>query len=51
MLKRSQMHGYRVRVVPTTYEGIGVDTPEDVVRAERLLASQAGALEGRGNGK
>jgi CMP-2-keto-3-deoxyoctulosonic acid synthetase len=25
-------------VVQTTYESIGVDTPEDVARAERLLA-------------
>ncbi|MBM3222924.1 MAG: 3-deoxy-manno-octulosonate cytidylyltransferase [Candidatus Tectomicrobia bacterium] len=32
-------HGYRIRVVPTTYESVGVDTPEDVARAERLLAS------------
>lgn len=34
-------HGYRIRVVSTTYESVGVDTPEDVARAERLLA-QAG---------
>ena len=31
-------HGYRIRVVLTTYESVGVDTPEDVARAERLLA-------------
>ena len=31
--------GYRILVVPTTYESIGVDTPEDVARAERLLMS------------
>src|SRR5262249_21268563 len=31
-------HGYRILVVPTTYESVGVDTPEDVARAERLLA-------------
>src|SRR5262249_60441405 len=30
-------HGYRILVVPTTYESVGVDTPEDVARAERLL--------------
>jgi 3-deoxy-manno-octulosonate cytidylyltransferase (CMP-KDO synthetase) len=31
-------HGYRIRVVLTTYESVGVDTPADVARAERLLA-------------
>jgi len=30
-------HGYRILVVPTTYESVGVDTPQDVARAERLL--------------
>jgi 3-deoxy-manno-octulosonate cytidylyltransferase (CMP-KDO synthetase) len=39
-------HGYRIRVVPTTYESVGVDTPEDVARVERLLA-QEGGTEGR----
>jgi hypothetical protein len=33
-------------VVPTTYESIGVDTPEDVVRAERVLARQAALQRG-----
>jgi hypothetical protein len=28
-------------VVQTTYESVGVDTPEDVARAERLLAHAA----------
>ncbi len=32
-------HGYRIRVVPTTYESVGVDTPADIARAERLLAA------------
>lgn len=32
-------HGYRIRVVSTTYESVGVDTPEDVARAERLLTT------------
>src|SRR2546428_606073 len=35
-------HGYRIRVVHTTYESVGVDTPEDVARAERLLANLGG---------
>src|SRR5262249_51346957 len=34
-------HGYRIRVVQTTYESVGVDTPEDVARAEQLLAHAA----------
>jgi 3-deoxy-manno-octulosonate cytidylyltransferase (CMP-KDO synthetase) len=33
-------HGYRIRVVETTYESIRVDVPEDVVRVERMLAGQ-----------
>jgi 3-deoxy-manno-octulosonate cytidylyltransferase (CMP-KDO synthetase) len=43
---RALEHGYRIRVVPTTYESIGVDTPEDVVRAERVLARQAARQRG-----
>jgi 3-deoxy-manno-octulosonate cytidylyltransferase (CMP-KDO synthetase) len=35
-------HGYRIRVVQTIYESVGVDTPEDVARAERLLAHRGG---------
>lgn len=38
---RALEHGYRIRVVPTSYESIGVDTPADVARAERVLARQA----------
>ncbi|MGE3537961.1 MAG: 3-deoxy-manno-octulosonate cytidylyltransferase [Candidatus Tectimicrobiota bacterium] len=34
-------HGYRIRVVQTTYESVGVDTPADVARAERLLAADS----------
>ncbi len=33
-------HGYRIRVVQTTYNSIGVDVPEDVARVERVLAGQ-----------
>lgn len=43
---RALEHGYRIRVVPTTYESIGVDTPEDVVRAERVLAAQTAQPDG-----
>jgi 3-deoxy-manno-octulosonate cytidylyltransferase (CMP-KDO synthetase) len=38
---RALEYGYRIRVVPTTYESVGVDTPADVARAERVLARQA----------
>jgi 3-deoxy-manno-octulosonate cytidylyltransferase (CMP-KDO synthetase) len=37
---RAMEHGYRWRVVLTTYESIGVDTPDDLPRAEHVLASQ-----------
>jgi 3-deoxy-manno-octulosonate cytidylyltransferase (CMP-KDO synthetase) len=36
---RALEHGYRWRVVQTTYESVGVDTPDDVLRVERMLAS------------
>ena len=42
-------HGYRILVVPTTYESVGVDTPEDVARAERLL-THVPSPPGRGLG-
>lgn len=38
-------HGYRIRVVETMYESIGVDVPEDVVRVERMLAGQGGEAQ------
>ncbi|MFN7133837.1 MAG: 3-deoxy-manno-octulosonate cytidylyltransferase [Myxococcales bacterium] len=31
-------HGHRIRVVPTGWRGLGVDTPEDLAKAEALLA-------------
>jgi 3-deoxy-manno-octulosonate cytidylyltransferase (CMP-KDO synthetase) len=36
---RALEHGYRLRVVQTTYESVGVDTPEDVRRAEQILGA------------
>jgi len=36
---RALEHGYRIRVVETTYRGFGVDTPEDLERARALMAS------------
>ncbi len=35
-------HGIRMRMVATDYMGVEIDTPEDLLRAERLLAGQKG---------
>jgi 3-deoxy-manno-octulosonate cytidylyltransferase (CMP-KDO synthetase) len=35
---RALEHGYRIRVVETTYRGFGVDTPQDLERARALMA-------------
>jgi 3-deoxy-manno-octulosonate cytidylyltransferase (CMP-KDO synthetase) len=34
---RALEHGIPIRMVPTAYQGIGVDTPEDLVRVQSLL--------------
>jgi 3-deoxy-manno-octulosonate cytidylyltransferase (CMP-KDO synthetase) len=36
---RALEHGFRIRVVDTTYSGFGVDTQEDLERARALVAS------------
>ena len=36
---RALEHGYRIRVVETQYESCEVDTPEDLERVRRLIAS------------
>jgi 3-deoxy-manno-octulosonate cytidylyltransferase (CMP-KDO synthetase) len=33
-------HGYRIKVVPTPYVSIGVDTPEDVAKVRHLLRGE-----------
>ena len=38
---RALEHGYRIRVVETPYDSIGVDTPEDLDRARRQLRELA----------
>jgi 3-deoxy-manno-octulosonate cytidylyltransferase (CMP-KDO synthetase) len=35
---RALENGWRIRVVDTEYQGIGVDVPDDIQRVERLLA-------------
>jgi 3-deoxy-manno-octulosonate cytidylyltransferase (CMP-KDO synthetase) len=37
---RALEHGYRIKVVPTQYVSIGVDTPEDVAKVRRLLRGE-----------
>lgn len=36
---RTLEHGYPIRIVPTDTETIGVDTPADLARGERMLAA------------
>ncbi len=38
---RALEHGYSIAVVETGYDGIGVDTPEDLVAAERALSARS----------
>lgn len=33
-------NGYRIKVVPTIHDSIGVDTPEDILRVERVLKEE-----------
>ncbi len=37
---RALESGYRIKVVPTPYVSIGVDTPEDVAKVRRLLGGE-----------
>ena len=45
---RALESGYRIRVVETEYESLGVDTPGDLERVSRLF--EASSLQGMGNG-
>ena len=45
---RALENGYRIRVVETEYESLGVDTPEDLERVTRLF--DGSILQGMGNG-
>jgi len=54
---RALENGYKIRVVDTEYESLGVDTPEDLRRVEQLfeasmswIGNQEGVESGRGNG-
>ena len=45
---RALENGFRIRVVETEYESLGVDTPEDLERVSKLF--DASILQGTGNG-
>jgi 3-deoxy-manno-octulosonate cytidylyltransferase (CMP-KDO synthetase) len=45
---RALENGFRIRVVETEYESLGVDTPEDLERVSQLF--DASILQGMGNG-
>jgi 3-deoxy-manno-octulosonate cytidylyltransferase (CMP-KDO synthetase) len=38
---RALEHGFRIRTVETEHDSIGVDTPDDLERARRLIATEA----------
>ena len=40
---RALEHGLRIKVVETSYESIGVDTPEDLERVRQLMAADTRA--------
>jgi 3-deoxy-manno-octulosonate cytidylyltransferase (CMP-KDO synthetase) len=44
---RALENGYRIRVVPTEYESLGVDTPEDLERVNQLFSAVSGAFGGK----
>jgi len=37
---RALDHGLAIAVVPVAYDSVGVDTPEDVARVEKMLAAR-----------
>ena len=45
---RALENGLRIRVVETDYESVGVDTPEDLQRVERLFAASIEGVEKNG---
>jgi 3-deoxy-manno-octulosonate cytidylyltransferase (CMP-KDO synthetase) len=42
---RALENGYRIRVVDTEYESLGVDTPEDLDRVNQLFSAVANSVE------
>jgi 3-deoxy-manno-octulosonate cytidylyltransferase (CMP-KDO synthetase) len=41
---RALENGYKIRVVSTDYESLGVDTPEDLARVNELFSAAAESL-------
>lgn len=35
-------NGVNIKVVPTTYDAVGVDTPEDIIKVEKIMEAQHG---------
>ena len=42
---RALENGYRIRIVETEYDSLGVDTPEDLARVNELFSNFAGVVE------
>jgi 3-deoxy-manno-octulosonate cytidylyltransferase (CMP-KDO synthetase) len=42
---RALENGYKIRVAPTEYESLGVDTPEDLQRVDQLFSAMSEALK------
>ncbi len=45
---RALENGFRIRVVETEYESLGVDTPEDLKRVSHLFSTSLTGVEGNG---
>jgi 3-deoxy-manno-octulosonate cytidylyltransferase (CMP-KDO synthetase) len=41
---RALENGYRIRVIATDYESLGVDTPEDLDRVNQLFSLAASSV-------
>ena len=42
---RALEHGYRIKVLKTDFQSIGVDTPEDLERVNAIIVGQGGAVK------
>ncbi len=45
---RALENGFKIRVVETEYESLGVDTPADLERVQRLIRAGQAAVQRRG---
>jgi 3-deoxy-manno-octulosonate cytidylyltransferase (CMP-KDO synthetase) len=44
---RALENGFKIRVVETEYESLGVDTPEDLARVSQLYEATSGSVKGQ----